>query len=120
MNNSIQRGFLLALLSLTCTSASPVPKQCGIVVTTAPTITPGIYRVQVRYPCPGSAQVRLESYVGGTFPRVGWLTITRDAPLIRAGVPWYWRVAREMPSGTIYRVPLPNTSPPPAAAEARP
>lgn len=62
---------------------------------TAITRVTGMYTVAVTVaptcPANGYAEVRLESYIGGMFPRDGWFRITRTHPLVRTGVPWYWR-----------------------------
>ncbi|MBZ9713737.1 hypothetical protein [Deinococcus multiflagellatus] len=80
---------------------APPPDPCAVKATSRPTITPGIYHVTltVSKPCV-QVQVRLESYVGGTFPRNGWFTLTPSRPLTRDGVPWYWRASVRSASGT--------------------
>lgn len=87
-------ALVLLALSTPSTALSP-PPYCAVQASAVPTRTPGIYTVtlEVKPGCPvgGYAEVRLESYIGGQFPRVGWFKISRGRPLERSGVPWYWR-----------------------------
>ncbi|MDV6376357.1 hypothetical protein [Deinococcus arenicola] len=103
------RLLVLAALTLLPSSAAPAP-DCNLRVAATVTITPGIYRVRLSLPasCPRAAQVRLESYVGGTYPRTGWATLRPGDTWERLGVPWYWRTARLQPDHTITRAALPG------------
>lgn len=102
----MHRPFLFALLScailsLTAAAAPGAPPDpCAVRPSARVSPVPGIYTVTlaVRAPCAG-VQVRLESYVGGTFPRDGWFTVTPTTPLTREGVPWYWRARVRNKSG---------------------
>lgn len=103
------RLLALVALALLPGAAAPAP-DCNVRVTATQTITPGIYRVRIFLPasCPRPAQVRLESYVGGHYPRVGWATLLPGRTWERVGVPWYWRTARLHPDHTITRAALPG------------
>lgn len=92
--------LLAAALSLAAAAPGPAPNPCAVQPGARESRTPGIYTVtlSVRPPCTG-VQVRLESYVGGTFPRDGWFTVTPTTPLVRDGVPWYWRARVRNQSG---------------------
>ncbi|MFC4637003.1 hypothetical protein [Deinococcus hohokamensis] len=94
------RRILFALLLAPLAAAAPLanaPKRptCAVQARAAPEHTPGLYIVQVEVvkSCPvnGYAEVRLESYVGGHYPRRGWFEVTKSHPLVRRGVLWYWR-----------------------------
>ncbi|UQN06267.1 hypothetical protein [Deinococcus sp. QL22] len=85
----------LGLAPLAAFSAPSPPAYCAVQASAKPTITPGIYTVTVAVTsaCPpnGQAGVRLESYLGGHFPRNSWFNVRPGLPLIRSGTPWYWR-----------------------------
>lgn len=96
---------------------SPTPPLCRVIATTTQDTIPGFYTVTVRLRpgCPQDAvaNVRLESYVGGGHPSEPiWLRITYTEPLIRSGVPWYWRGSWESKSGLAYPFKLPNMKTP--------
>ena len=105
---------LLPVAALTIASR-PDPPLCRVQVQAAPERLNRFYLVKVglRDDCPANAmaRVRLESYVGGTYPRNGWFTVTRHTPLIRRGIPWYWRVAWQSQAGTPYFLNISPESP---------
>lgn len=88
------------------------PVLCRVVATSQPTILPGFYTVTVRLrpECPAGAvaDVRLESHIGGTYPRQGFQRITKARPLIRTGIPWWWRVGWRSASGQVYKLTIPG------------
>ncbi|MFC6618017.1 hypothetical protein [Deinococcus radiophilus] len=96
--------------------ARPAPSLCRVTASARETVLPGFYLVTVRLrpECPPGtvADVRLESYIGGTYPRVGFQRITKAAPLIRSGIPWWWRVGWRAQSGTVYPLVIPGMRPP--------
>jgi hypothetical protein len=108
---------ILALAALLIGAASaaplpPAPSYCPVVASARPDSTPGFYTVTVTLAatCPPDAvaEVHLESYIGGAYPHPQWFDVTHDAPLIRSGIPWYWRLARRVPSGFVYRRSIPG------------
>lgn len=105
-----------ALLASVAAPQSPDPPLCQVVVATTPSPLPGFYTVVVslKPDCPANAvaDVRLESYIGGRYPRVGFFRVTRSHPLKRNGVPWYWRVGWRSASGTVFPLTLPDTRTP--------
>lgn len=88
------------------------PQPCNLQVSVRPDRLAGFYTVRAALPsgCPPAA-VRLESYVGGTYPRDGWFRVSTGHPLIRSGIPWYWRVARKVGAKT-FHLSLPGTEAP--------
>ena len=76
----------------------------------------GFYSVTVSLApnCPEGtvAEVHLESFIGGAFPKPQWFKVTRETPFIRSGIPWYWRLARRVASGLVYRKSIPGMRPP--------
>lgn len=102
-------------LPIAATLALPTftpPPLCAAQARTTPTSVPGFYRVTISLApdCAADAvaDVRLESYVGGTYPRRGWWRVTRRTPLVRDGVPWYWRASWRAASGKPYPLPVPG------------
>lgn len=91
---------------------STAPPLCRVQASSAPSRLPGFYDVtiELRPDCPPNAvaDVRLESYVGGTWPRKGWFRVTKARPLKRSGIPWYWRVAWRSASGQPYPLVIPG------------
>ncbi len=87
--------LLPTLATASIAGPAPDPPLCTVKAEATPSLLPGFYRVTIalRPDCPRNAvaDVRLESYLGGQYPRRGWFRITRTQPLIRTGVPWYWR-----------------------------
>lgn len=88
-------GVAFALCPPTRAVPADLAPYCQVQAAATPTRISGIYTVTVSVtptcPASGYAEVRLESYIGGMFPRDGWFRITRTHPLTRSGVPWYWR-----------------------------
>lgn len=105
--------FCAALLLIPVARAAPDPPLCQVTVATTPSPLPGFYTVVVslKPDCPANAaaDVRLESYIGGRYPRNGFFRVTRSHPLKRSGVPWYWRVGWRSASGQVFPLTLPNT-----------
>lgn len=119
----LKRLFPLALLVLApnlaagiVATSSTAPPLCRVQVSSAPSRLPGFYGVtiELRPECPvdAVADVRLESYIGGRYPRTGFFRVTRSHPLKRSGVPWYWRVGWRSASGQVFPLTLPNTRTP--------
>ncbi|WP_407543765.1 hypothetical protein Q0M94_28600 (plasmid) [Deinococcus radiomollis] len=107
----------LAALLLGAASAAPLPPTfCSVEARVSPDHTPGFYTVTVTVSpdCPANseAQVHLESYIGGAYPHPEWFVVTRETPLIRSGIPWYWRLARRVTSGLVYHRAIPGMRPP--------
>ncbi|UQN05432.1 hypothetical protein [Deinococcus sp. QL22] len=96
-------ALALGLAPLAAFSAPSPPPSCAVQASARPTRTPGIYTVTVAVTpeCPpdGVANVRLESYLGGHFPRNSWFKVRPGLPLIRSGTPWYWRARVRSQSG---------------------
>lgn len=88
-------GMALSLCPPAAAAPTAPAPYCDVQAMATPTRISGIYTVMVSVtpacPAHGYAEVRLESYIGGMFPRDGWFRITRTHPLVRTGVPWYWR-----------------------------
>lgn len=105
-----------AALLIPVARAAPDPPLCPVAVATTPSPLPGFYAVVValKPDCPPNAvaDVRLESYIGGRYPRTGFFRVTRTHPLKRNGVPWYWRVGWRSASGQVFPLTLPNTRTP--------
>ena len=109
----------LAALLLGAASAAPTPTPpvfCSVEARASPDTTPGFYTVTVTVAadCPrdSRAEVHLESYIGGAYPHPEWFVVTREQPLVRSGIPWYWRLARRVTSGLVYRRSIPGMRPP--------
>lgn len=110
---------MLTLLALLTLSLSPPaePPLCRVRAATTQDATPGFYTVVIalRPECPPDAvaDVRFESFVGGSHPSEPRLfRITRDEPLIRSGIPWFWRGAWVAKSGRSYPFILPGMKAP--------
>ena len=105
-------GAMLAF-PVAAAQSPPPPALCSVVIATKPSFLPGFYSVKVslKPSCSATAvaDVRLESYVGGRYPRVGFFRVTKVQPLERSGVPWYWRVGWRGASGEVSPLILPNT-----------
>ena len=105
---------VLALSALLTASALPAtaPAFCPVEVATVQTSTPGFYTVTVSLAptCPADtvAEIHLESFIGGAYPHPDWFRVTPGHPLIRSGIPWYWRLARRVASGVVYRRSIPG------------
>ncbi|TDE86000.1 hypothetical protein [Deinococcus sp. S9] len=93
-------------------AGGPAPPLCRVQASSAPSRLPGFYDVtiELRPECRADAvaDVRLESYVGGTWPRKGWFRVTKARPLKRGGIPWYWRAAWRSASGQPYPLVIPG------------
>ena len=105
--------FCAALAYPVTAQNTAAPPLCQVTVATTPSPLPGFYAVVVslKPDCPANAvaDVRLESSIGGRYPRPGFFRVTRSHPLKRSGVPWYWRVGWRSASGQVFPLTLPNT-----------
>lgn len=97
-------------------ASRPDPPLCQVQARSAPDNVPGFFivRVELRPICPAHAvaDVRLESYVGATYPRRGFERITASTPLIRRGIPYWWRAAWRSKAGTVFPLIIPGMTPP--------
>ena len=107
---------LLAPAAARLVASRPDPPFCQVQARSAPDTVPGFFivRVELLPTCPANAiaDVRLESYVGATYPRRGFERITKAAPLIRRGTPWWWRAAWRSKAGAITPLTIPGMTPP--------
>ena len=93
----LSAALVIPVAALAQFARAPAAPLCRVEAQATPDRLPNFFRVVVRLrpDCPPDsvADVRLESYVGGTWPRKGWFRVTKTKPLIRSGIPWYWRAA---------------------------